>query len=173
VTATEVADYLVTSGVPFREAHEITGRIVHEAIERGVTIAELPIPVLRGFHAALDERVLTVLDPEVAWSAAACLAGPRPRTFDAPSSSRARARKKALVAVLAGAQGPDRLVGVGSLPVLPYSVRALHNSRILVQIDFAAKELTIKLVYYGPALSGKTTNLQSLTSSQTQRLAAA
>jgi mutual gliding-motility protein MglA len=31
-----------------------------------------------------------------------------------------------------------------------------------VQIDFAAKELTIKLVYYGPALSGKTTNLQSL-----------
>jgi signal recognition particle receptor subunit beta len=31
-----------------------------------------------------------------------------------------------------------------------------------VQFDFAAKELTIKLVYYGPALSGKTTNLQSL-----------
>jgi signal recognition particle receptor subunit beta len=31
-----------------------------------------------------------------------------------------------------------------------------------VQFDFAAKELIIKLVYYGPALSGKTTNLQSL-----------
>ncbi len=31
-----------------------------------------------------------------------------------------------------------------------------------MQIDFVAKELTIKLVYYGPALSGKTTNLQSL-----------
>jgi signal recognition particle receptor subunit beta len=31
-----------------------------------------------------------------------------------------------------------------------------------VQLDFAARELTIKLVYYGPALSGKTTNLQSL-----------
>ena len=31
-----------------------------------------------------------------------------------------------------------------------------------MQIDFAARELTIKLVYYGPALSGKTTNLQSL-----------
>lgn len=31
-----------------------------------------------------------------------------------------------------------------------------------MQIDFAAKEMTIKLVYYGPALSGKTTNLQSL-----------
>jgi len=31
-----------------------------------------------------------------------------------------------------------------------------------VQLDFASRELTIKLVYYGPALSGKTTNLQSL-----------
>lgn len=34
--------------------------------------------------------------------------------------------------------------------------------KTLVQLDFAARELTIKLVYYGPALSGKTTNLQSL-----------
>jgi mutual gliding-motility protein MglA len=31
-----------------------------------------------------------------------------------------------------------------------------------VQLDFATKQLTIKLVYYGPALSGKTTNLQAL-----------
>lgn len=31
-----------------------------------------------------------------------------------------------------------------------------------MQLDFAARELTIKLVYYGPALSGKTTNLQAL-----------
>jgi hypothetical protein len=31
-----------------------------------------------------------------------------------------------------------------------------------VQLDFAARELTVKLVYYGPALSGKTSNLQAL-----------
>jgi GTPase SAR1 family protein len=31
-----------------------------------------------------------------------------------------------------------------------------------VQLDFRTRELTIKLVYYGPALSGKTTNLQAL-----------
>jgi hypothetical protein len=40
-----------------------------------------------------------------------------------------------------------------------------------VQIDFSAREMTIKLVYYGPALSGKTTNLQalhSLTTDQTR-----
>ena len=31
-----------------------------------------------------------------------------------------------------------------------------------MQIDFQARELTVKLVYYGPALSGKTTNLQAI-----------
>ena len=38
--------------------------------------------------------------------------------------------------------------------------RALRRAMIgAVQLDFAAREVTIKLVYYGPALSGKTTNL--------------
>src|SRR5690606_9522361 len=36
------------------------------------------------------------------------------------------------------------------------------EERVSVQLDFATKQLTIKLVYYGPALSGKTTNLQAL-----------
>jgi argininosuccinate lyase len=66
VTATEVADFLAARGVPFREAHEITGRLVREAMARGVTLAEIPIAVMRGFHPLLDEQVLTVLDPEVA-----------------------------------------------------------------------------------------------------------
>ncbi|HKQ71325.1 MAG TPA: argininosuccinate lyase [Polyangiaceae bacterium] len=66
VTATEVADFLAARGVPFREAHEITGRLVREAMERGVSLEELPIGVMRGFHPALGEDVLTVLDPEVA-----------------------------------------------------------------------------------------------------------
>jgi argininosuccinate lyase len=66
VTATEVADFLAARGVPFREAHEITGRLVREAMERGVDLHELPIAVMRGFHPALDESVLHVLDPEVA-----------------------------------------------------------------------------------------------------------
>src|SRR3954453_22860032 len=36
------------------------------------------------------------------------------------------------------------------------------NTEGPVQLDFVNRELTIKLVYYGPALSGKTTNLQAL-----------
>jgi argininosuccinate lyase len=77
LTATEVADYLAARGVPFREAHEITGRLVREAMARGVSLREVPIPVMRSFHPLLDESVLPLLDPEVAIE--------RRKTFGAPS----------------------------------------------------------------------------------------
>lgn len=45
---------------------------------------------------------------------------------------------------------------------LSSGVAALDGQEPTVQLDFKTRELTIKLVYYGPALSGKTTNLQAL-----------
>ena len=77
VTATEVADHLAARGVPFREAHEITGRLVREAMARGVPLREIPVPVMRGFHPLLDESVLPLLDPEVALE--------RRKTFGSPA----------------------------------------------------------------------------------------
>ena len=41
--ATEVADYLVAKGLPFRRAHDISGALVRKAIERGVELAEMPL----------------------------------------------------------------------------------------------------------------------------------
>jgi argininosuccinate lyase len=82
VTATEVADFLAARGVPFREAHEITGKLVREAIDRGVALHELPRDVMLGFHPALDEKVYEVLDPEVAIE--------RRKGFGAPSSAQVR-----------------------------------------------------------------------------------
>jgi len=82
LVATEMADWLVVRGVPFREAHEITGRLVREAMARGVSLKELPIAVMKGFHPALDETVLDVLDPEVAVE--------RRKGFGATSSERVR-----------------------------------------------------------------------------------
>ena len=82
MTATEVADFLAARGVPFREAHEITGRLVKEAMARGVSLAELPVATLRGFHPSLDEKVLVVLDPEVAIE--------RRSGFGAPSAAQVR-----------------------------------------------------------------------------------
>ncbi|OUM85363.1 argininosuccinate lyase, partial [Parageobacillus thermoglucosidasius] len=45
--ATELADYLANKGVPFREAHEIVGKLVLTCIERGVFLADLPLEVYK------------------------------------------------------------------------------------------------------------------------------
>jgi argininosuccinate lyase len=52
--ATEAADYLVARGVPFREAHDIIGRLIREAEKRSQAITELPLEVLRQYSAIFD-----------------------------------------------------------------------------------------------------------------------
>ncbi len=61
--ATELADYLVTKGVPFREAHDIAGHLVRVASERGVELAGLGLAVLKEAHAAFEADVADWLDP--------------------------------------------------------------------------------------------------------------
>ena len=60
-TATDLADYLVKKGVPFRDAHEAVAHAVKRAIADGVDLAELPLATLRSFHAGIDEDVRDVL----------------------------------------------------------------------------------------------------------------
>jgi argininosuccinate lyase len=60
--ATDLADYLVERGVPFREAHRVTGALVRAAEQRGATLSTLPFEVYRDAHAAFDEDVLQVFD---------------------------------------------------------------------------------------------------------------
>ena len=55
--ATDVADYLVKKGVPFREAHAIVGEVVLRAIEKGVSLAELSLEDYRSFSPYFDEDV--------------------------------------------------------------------------------------------------------------------
>ena len=52
--ATDLADHLVSRGVPFREAHGIVGRVVAHAIAQRTSLAELSRAALRAFHPALD-----------------------------------------------------------------------------------------------------------------------
>jgi argininosuccinate lyase len=64
-TATDLADWLVReAGVPFREAHHITGRAVKEADERRCALWELPIEALQAIDSRLCEGVYNVLSPE-------------------------------------------------------------------------------------------------------------
>jgi argininosuccinate lyase len=64
--ATELADYLAARGVPFRHAHHVAGRLVHRALTRGVTLAELTLEELQSEHPAFAPDVQQALDPETA-----------------------------------------------------------------------------------------------------------
>jgi argininosuccinate lyase len=57
LNATDLADYLVTKGVPFREAHEIVGRIVRQCVEAGERLESLPLTRLRQFSQAFGPDV--------------------------------------------------------------------------------------------------------------------
>ena len=64
--ATDLAEYLVARGMPFREAHEITGGIVLHCTEHGITPADLSAADLAGFCDRFEEDVAEILTPEAA-----------------------------------------------------------------------------------------------------------
>jgi argininosuccinate lyase len=63
-TATDLADYLVRKGTPFRDAHEAVARAVREAERLGRDLAELPLATLRRFSPKIGGDVKRVLTPE-------------------------------------------------------------------------------------------------------------
>jgi argininosuccinate lyase len=63
LTATDLADYLVERGRPFRTAHGIVAGIVQVCMERGIALTGLSLDELRGFDDAFGEDVYEVLDP--------------------------------------------------------------------------------------------------------------
>jgi argininosuccinate lyase len=77
-TATDLADYLVKKGLPFRDAHETVAHAVRVAIERGVDLAELPLEVLQGFHPAIGADVSDVLTLRGSMTARAVAGGTAP-----------------------------------------------------------------------------------------------
>ena len=60
-TATDLADYLVKKGLPFRDAHETVAHAVKSAIEQGLDLVELPLETLRSFHPSIEADVHAVL----------------------------------------------------------------------------------------------------------------
>lgn len=66
LNATELADYLVGKGIPFREAHHITGAAVAEAERQGKGLEDLALEELRAMCNRIDEDVYAVLDYEAA-----------------------------------------------------------------------------------------------------------
>jgi argininosuccinate lyase len=66
LVATEVADYLVAQGIPFREAHEIVGKVLRAAEQDGKSIREMPLEQLKKFSPVFGRELDTVLTLESA-----------------------------------------------------------------------------------------------------------
>ncbi|OLS39761.1 argininosuccinate lyase [Alkalihalophilus pseudofirmus] len=62
--ATELADYLATKGMPFREAHEVVGKLVLTAIEKGVYLLDLTIEEYKQASDLFSEDIFEVLQPK-------------------------------------------------------------------------------------------------------------
>ena len=63
-TATDLADYLVRKGVPFRDAHEAVARAVRHAETKGADLAALSLEELRAFAPTIGDDVFAVLTLE-------------------------------------------------------------------------------------------------------------
>ncbi|MCY7316499.1 MAG: argininosuccinate lyase [Rubrivivax sp.] len=77
-TATDLADYLVKKGRPFRDAHETVAHAVKLALQRGVDLAELPLAVLQALDASISADVSEVLSLRGSLAARQVLGGTAP-----------------------------------------------------------------------------------------------
>lgn len=64
--ATELADYLAEKGLPFREAHEIVGKLVLDSIKHGKNIQDWDLEELQVYHSLIEEDIYIYLRPETA-----------------------------------------------------------------------------------------------------------
>ncbi|MDU0450979.1 argininosuccinate lyase [Staphylococcus chromogenes] len=64
--ATELADYLVMKGIPFREAHEIVGKIVLWSIQNDLYLLDVPLEVYQQHHASIEKDIYHYLHPSEA-----------------------------------------------------------------------------------------------------------
>ena len=73
--ATDLADYLVKKGVPFRQAHEISGKTVHYCIEHGNFLKDLSLDEFKNFSEKFDADVYDAIKPETCVNARNSLGG--------------------------------------------------------------------------------------------------
>ena len=77
-TATDLADYMVKKGLPFRDAHEAVAHAVKTAQAQGVDLSELPLSTLQSFHPQIEADVFSVLSLRGSLNARNTLGGTAP-----------------------------------------------------------------------------------------------
>jgi argininosuccinate lyase len=78
-TATDLADYMVKKGLPFRDAHETVAKAVKLATSQGVDLSELPLATLQSFNTNIEADVFEVLSLQGSLEARDTLGGTAPR----------------------------------------------------------------------------------------------
>lgn len=76
--STELADYLVEKGIPFRDAHEVAGKLVREALANGCALENLPIETYKKHHALIERDVYQRLTLEAVLARRDVLGGTAP-----------------------------------------------------------------------------------------------
>lgn len=74
--ATDLADYLVRKGMPFRQAHEVVGRVVQFCLKEGTPMEKLSTEQLRSFSELFDDDALQVVQPDAVLHARRTRGGP-------------------------------------------------------------------------------------------------
>jgi len=90
-TATDLADYLVRKGLPFREAHEIVGRAVRDGIAKGKELGDFSLEELKRFSPLIEKDVHGALSVEASLRARAVIGGTAPEAV-ARAIAQARTR---------------------------------------------------------------------------------
>ncbi len=90
-TATDLADYLVRKGLPFREAHEVVGLAVKAAEKKGVDLADLTLSELQAFSSLIESDVVNALTIDGSLAARNHIGGTAPNQVKAAIE---RARKR-------------------------------------------------------------------------------
>jgi len=80
--ATDVADYLVKKGLPFREAHEVVGRMVFYAIEKDIALDELTMDEFKDFSQNIEEDIYDAISMETCVNDRKLVGGPAKATVE-------------------------------------------------------------------------------------------
>ena len=78
--ATDLADYLVKKGLPFRETHAISGKLVHYCIENGISLLDVSLDKLKEFSPAFEEDVYDAISLKTCVEGRSLIGGPAPET---------------------------------------------------------------------------------------------
>ena len=80
--ATDIADYLVKRGVPFRSAHEIVGKLTAHCLEQDTSFPDIKLETYQEFSGQFDESVFSLLEIDSALTARSADGAPSPENVN-------------------------------------------------------------------------------------------